>query len=52
MHGKNKPPLPPPNFDVSSEGEKDASYRRRSRTPPITNVDTRVRPAEAWEMML
>ena len=31
MHGKNEPP--PPNFDVSFEGEKDASYRRRSRTP-------------------
>ena len=24
----------PSNSDISSEGEKDASYRQRSRTPP------------------
>ena len=51
----------PSNSDISSESEKDASYRRRSRTPPslfptmkntITNVDTRDRLAEAWEMAL
>ena len=42
----------PSNSDVSSEGEKDASYRRRSRTPPITNVDTKAHLVEAWEMKL
>ena len=42
----------PSNSVVSSEGEEDASYRRRSRTPPITNVDTRAHLAEAWEMTL
>ena len=49
------------NSDVSFEGEEDASYKRRSRTPPslfptmkntITNVDTRAYLAKAWEMTL
>ena len=42
----------PSNSDVSSESEEDASYRRRSRTPPITNVDTKAHLIEAWEMKL
>ena len=51
-HAQQERTPPPPNFNVSFEGEKDASYRRRSRTPPITNVDTRAHLAEAWEMTL
>ena len=51
----------PSNSNVSSEGEEDASYKRRSRTPSslfptmkntITNVDTRAYLAKAWEMTL
>ena len=42
----------PSNSVVSSEVEEDASYRRRSRTPPITNVDTKAHLIEAWEMKL
>ena len=49
------------NSDVSFEGEEDASYKRRSRTPPslfptmkntITNIETRACLVEAWEMTL
>ena len=52
LHHARQERTPPPNFDVSFEGEKDASYRRRSRTPPITNVDTKAHLVEAWEMKL
>ena len=31
MHSKNETPS---NSDISSEGEEDACYKRRSRTPP------------------
>ena len=29
-----RPKQTPSNFDISSDGEEDASYRQRSRTPP------------------